>query len=137
VPHAQKELTLNTSRKRQVIVRESNSRHDAFELREAVMENTSNKRPSYWYSLADIDHKCDFANRVVERVFQDNGRTTYFVSAEPLTAFQLWEVTLDEYPDEEAVRIVRGLADDVMPSDLCDYVDLPQGSTYQEGREVL
>jgi hypothetical protein len=40
--------------------------------------------------------------------------------------------------DEPELRIRHsGCDDDVMPRDLCDYVDLPQGSTYKEGREAL
>jgi hypothetical protein len=128
---------MTTSTKPWVYVRESCSRYDTFELRDAVMENTKNGEPSYWYSLGDVDHKCDFANAVAECVFHKRGRTTYAISAEPMTADQLWKITLEEYPDEEAVQIATGRDGDIMPSDLCDYVDLPQGSTYQEGREAL
>jgi len=43
---------------------------------------------------------------------------------------------LDQKSDP-AWLIVNGPADDIIPSDLCDYVDLPQGSLYRQGRAAL
>ncbi len=139
---------MTTSTQPQVIVRESKSRYDTFELRDVIMANTEDRLPSYWYSLSDVEHGCAFANRIVERLFHEEGRTTYVISTEPLSADQLWKIMIDEYQNEfdelEEVRIggksstgTRAKDRDIMPSELCDYVDLPQGSTYREGREAL
>jgi len=48
------------------------------------------------------------------------------------------KVTLTLLDRNEGLQIrYSGYDDDIMPSELCDYADVPQGSTYRDGRVAL
>lgn len=77
-----------------------------------------------------------------------DGFTTYVISNQLLTPEEINTAVEseddikearaeDDSVEQEVEEIREGLSGDIMPADLCDFVNLPQGSTYAEGLRAL